>query len=132
MTNKTTKKMVKNNSRAVGLAVLGASVAGLAAAYFFLGAKGKQNQKHAKAWAIKMKGDVIEKLEMAKEVSEPVYREIIDLVAKEYVKSKKASREEIDAIVQDLRKHWKVIKSEVKNIKSDTIKDAKKVARKIK
>jgi hypothetical protein len=104
------KKSTKSGSGGVKLAVLGASIAGLAAtAYFLLGPGGKKHQKQAKAWAIKMKGDVIERLETAREVSEPVYREIIDSVAREYVKGMKAGQKEIDSLAQDLKKHWKTI-----------------------
>src|ERR1035437_3109144 len=104
------KKITKSGSSAVELAVVGATLAGLAATtYFFLGPKGKTHQKHAKAWAIKMKGDVVEKLEQARDMSEPAYQEIIDSVAVEYAKGKKASQEEIDALAQDLKKHWKTI-----------------------
>jgi len=124
------KKTTANGSGAVKLAVIGASLAGLAAtAYFFLGPKGQKNQKHAKAWAIKMKGDVVEKLEKANEVSEPVYHEIIDSVAKEYEKNKKAGHTEIGEIVQDLKKHWKTISKIAKSAKQDATVDAKKVVK---
>jgi hypothetical protein len=121
------KKIInKNDSKTVELAVLGASLAGLAAAaYFFLGPKGPKNQKHTKAWAIKMKGDVVEKLEKAREVSEPIYHEIINSVAKEYEKNKKAGHAEIGDIVQDLHKHWKTIGKIAKSVKQDVTKDIK-------
>lgn len=123
-------KTKKNGSNAVGLAVLGASLAGLATtAYFFLGPKGQKNQKHAKAWAIKMKEDVVEKLEKAKEISEPVYNEIIDSVAKEYEKNKKAGHGEIGSIVEDLKKHWKTISKIAKSAKQDATVDVKKVVK---
>jgi hypothetical protein len=125
------KKIKKGGSSAVKLAVLGASLAGLAAAaYFFLGPKGKKNQKHAKAWAIKMKGDVIEKLEKAREISEPAYHEIIDSVVAEYEKGKKASREEIRALAQDLKKHWKTISRSARAVKRDVVKGARRVVKK--
>ncbi len=125
------KTTTKNKSSAIGLAVLGASLAGLAAtAYFFFGPKGKKNQKHAKAWVIKMKGDVVEKLEMAKEITEPVYSEIIDSVAMEYEKGKKAGREEIKLLARDLKKHWKVISGSAKVMKRDVEKSAAKVIQK--
>lgn len=90
------------------LGVIGASLAGIAAtAYFFFGPKGKIHQKHARAWVIKMKGEVVEQLERAREVTEPVYHAIVDAVAKEYTKGRKASKEEIEAIAKDLKKHWK-------------------------
>jgi hypothetical protein len=91
----------------VKMAVVGATLAGLAAtAYFFFGPKGKKNRQHTKAWAIKMKGEVVEKFEKAREITEPVYQEIIDTVAKEYKNSKKASQAEIDELANDLKKHW--------------------------
>ncbi len=125
------KKTTKSGSGAVKLTVLGASLAGLAATvYFFLGPKGEKHQKHAKAWAIKMKGDVVEKLETIRDVSEPVYREIIDSVAADYKKGMKAGREEISALAQDLKKHWKTISNSARAAKRDVVKGAGKVAKK--
>jgi len=118
-----------NKSNAVKLAVVGASLAGLAAtAYFFFGPKGKKHRQHAKAWAIKMKGDVVEKLERAREITEPVYLEIIDTVAKEYEKGKKASRPEIEALAKDLKKHWKSMSKLAMAAKQNVAKDATRVA----
>lgn len=127
MKNKTTK----NSPNVAALAFLGASLASIAAStYFFFGPKGKKNQKHAKAWAIKMKGDVIEKLETAREISEPVYHEIIDNVAGKYEKGMKATSAEIKVLSQDLKKHWKTISNSVKAIKPVAVKKAKKVVKK--
>ena len=68
------KKIIKDGeSNAIKLGIIGASIAGLAAAYFFLGPKGKQHRAHTKAWAIKMKGDVVERLEAAPPASEANY-----------------------------------------------------------
>jgi hypothetical protein len=129
------KKM--NKAKVVKYAVIGASLAGLAAtAYFFFGPKGKKHRQHAKAWAIKMKGEVVEKLERAREITEPVYREIIDTVAKEYKKGKKAGQPEIEALATDLKKHWKSMsalaiaaKQEVAKGATQVVKSAKKSAR---
>lgn len=103
------KKSTKSNI-AIKLAAAGTVIAALAAsAYFFFGPKGKKNRQYAKAWAIKMKGDVVEKFEKAREITEPVYHEIIDTVAKEYKKNKKAGQAEIDELANDLKKHWKAL-----------------------
>lgn len=100
-------KLASNKPNKTGLAVTGVAVAGLAAtAYFFFGPDGEKHQKHAKAWAVKMKAEVIEQLEAAREVTEPVYSKIIDSVATEYVGAKKANKEQIDELVADLKKHW--------------------------
>ena len=119
-----------NKAKVVKLAVIGASLAGLAAtAYFFFGPKGKKHRQHAKAWAIKMKGEVVEKLEMAREITEPVYLEIIDTVAKEYKKGKKASQPEVDALAADLKKHWKTMSKMAIAAKQEVAKDAARVAK---
>lgn len=124
------KKATKSN--AVKIAVIGASLAGLAAtAYFFFGPKGKKHRQHAKAWAIKMKGDVVEKLEAARKITEPVYREIIDTVSKEYKRGKKAGRPEIEALAADLKKHWGTISKMAIAAKQEVAKDASRVAKKV-
>ena len=119
-----------NKSNVVKLAVVGASLAGIAAtAYFFFGPKGKKHRQHAKAWAIKMKGEVIEKLEAAREITEPVYLEIIDTVARDYKKGKKASQPEIEALAKDLKAHWKSMSKLAIAAKQAAIKDAERVAK---
>lgn len=103
------KKTTKKSSGTAKYAAIGAGLAGIAAAYFFLGPKGKKHQKQTKAWAIKMKADVVEKLEEARDMSEPVYHEIIDSIAKEYEQKAKVGRKEIQSLAKDLKKHWKMI-----------------------
>jgi hypothetical protein len=125
------KKKTKGGSGAVKLAVIGASLAGMAAAYFFLGPKGKKHQKDAKAWAIKMKGDVVEKLENIKDVSEPVYHEIVDGVAEEYKKGMKAGKLEIEELAADLKKHWKTLSRSAKAVKRDVVAEAARIAKKM-
>lgn len=123
------QKKTKNN--VAGAVVIGAGLAALAAtAYFFLGPKGKKHQKHAKAWVIKMKGDVVEKLEMARDLTEPAYHAIIDSVAAEYEKGMKAGKEEIGALAHDLKKHWKAISSSARAAKHDVVKGAGRAAKK--
>lgn len=108
------KKMDNKSSKAVKVAVIGAGLAAVAAgAYFFFGPKGKKHQKNVKAWAIKMKGDVVEKLEKAREISEPVYHNIIDTVASQYAKKMKVGRAEVNELAADLKKHWKTISKAV-------------------
>lgn len=58
------ESQVKNVGKAVAV---GAGIAALsAAAYVLFGPEGKKNRKVIRGWAIKMKGEVIEKLENAK------------------------------------------------------------------
>lgn len=130
--NSASEKTSNEGSGVVKLAVIGATLAGLAATtYFFLGPKGKTHRKHTKAWAIKMKGDIVEKLELAKYINEPMYHEIIDSIAGEYEKGKKATHKEIRALATDLKKHWKTIGSSAKVVKQDIKKNVIKAVKKV-
>src|SRR3989344_1314283 len=121
------KNKKTDNSSGVKLATLGTGLVGLAATtYFFLAPKGQKHQKHAKAWIIKMKVDVIKKLEATRDISQSTYKEIIDSIAKDYTKNKKVGDKEIKKLTQDLKKHWKTISGGVKTIKSEVIKNTKK------
>jgi hypothetical protein len=130
------KEIKKGKSGAAKAIVLGTSLAGLAAsAYFLFTEKGKKNQKYAKAWAIKMKGDVVEKLESAREVSEPVYHKIIDSVAAKHEKIKKDGPKEVKELANDLKKHWSTISSMATakpEIKKPTVKKIVKKAKPVK
>lgn len=120
----------KTTSSAALYTVIGASLAGIAAtAYFFFGPKGKVHQKHARAWVIKMKGEVVEQLEHAREVTEPVYQTIVDTVAKEYAKGKRASKAEIEEIAKDLKKHWKSMSKLAQAAKEDALKKTGRTAK---
>jgi gas vesicle protein len=89
---------------------IGASVAAaVAAGYLLFGPDGKKNRKTVRGWAVKMKGEIIEKLEQAKEVTEPVYHKIVDEVAAKYAAVKGIDKEELEKFVAETRKHWKAM-----------------------
>jgi hypothetical protein len=112
--------------------VIGAGVAALSAAtYYFFGPEGKKHQKNFKGWMIKMKADIVEKIEEAEEVSEAVYHKIIDEVAAAYVKTGKVSKEEITLYADVLKKQWKHITNVVKPVKKAATKTVQKVVTKV-
>ena len=117
------KKTQNNNSGGMKLLVFGASLAGLAAAYFFLGPKSKKNIENTKSWAIKMRGDIVEKLEKARGLSEDIYNDIIDSVATKYEKKAKSSSKEIRALAQNLKTHWSALSLSAKGKKADGVKE---------
>lgn len=140
-TQKNNKKSTSKNN--VGKAVaIGAGVAAIAgAAYFFLGPNGKKHQKKLKSWMIRMKGDVVEKLEEAKELTRPVYESIIDAVATKYEQLGSIDPKEIKATVDELKRQWKaivragtskkrIVKKAVKKSVGSPKKAMKKVAKK--
>ena len=111
--------MVQKKQSSLGVAAV--AVAGLAAvstaAYLFFGPEAKKNKKLVRTWAMKMKAEIIEKLEQTKEVTEPVYHKIVDQAVAKYSKAKNVDQKELEAVVKDLRKHWKVLAQNGKSAK---------------
>jgi hypothetical protein len=106
------KHSAKKNGHTGEAVAISAGVAALAAAsYYFLGPKGEKHRRQLKSWSIKMKGDVVEKLEKLQDVSEPVYRGIVDAVAAKYVRESGAARSEIEELAEDLKRTWRSISS---------------------
>ncbi len=118
-------KKINNKGLSTGAVVgIGASVAALsAAAYVLFGPDAKKNRKVVKGWAVKMKGEIIENFEKAKDITEPVYQSIIDKVSTKYAKVKNVDQVELEALVADIRKHWKTM---TKDLKPKTKAKAKK------
>lgn len=107
-----TKKQTSKKGLSAGtMAEIGAGVAALsAAAYVLFGPDAKKNRKVIRGWAVKMKGEIIEKFENAKELTEPVYHDIIDKAHAKYSKFKNVDQKELTSLVADIKKHWKAIK----------------------
>ncbi len=105
------KQETKSKGSGVGAAVaVGATIAATAAAaYMLFGPEGKKNRKIVKGWSVKMKGEIIEKLEEAKELTEPVYNKVVDQIATKYSKAKGVDAEQLKSVVDDIKKHWKAM-----------------------
>ncbi len=123
---------MKNNnekSSTMGKVVtISAGVAALAASgYFFWGPDGKKNRHKTRGWMIKMKGDVVEKLETMQDISKEAYDTVVDTVSGAY-ETATDSKEEVEKLARELKSHWKAIS---KKAMSKGKKVANKVARKI-
>ncbi|MEO5646545.1 MAG: hypothetical protein ABIO57_02120 [Candidatus Paceibacterota bacterium] len=105
------KQTKKDEGSSTGTVVaVGAGVVALAAAsYFFFGPEGKKNRNSLKGWMVKMKGEIIEKMEDAKDMSEAAYEKIVDAVAAKYAKAGKVSEAEIRLFAGILKQQWKGI-----------------------
>ncbi len=107
--------MEKNTKQVAVAAGVAAGLAALAAGgYFMLGPNGKKNRKEIKGWTLKMKGDVLERLEKLKDVTPEVYSGVIDEVSAKYGKIKNIQTAELAEIAQDLKKHWDAISRDIK------------------
>lgn len=120
MVQKKTKGSDTGKAIAVGAGIAALSVA----AYMLFGPNGKKNQKSIKGWAIRMKGEIIEKLEAVKDVTAPVYERVVSEVAAKYAKLKNVDAQDLEAEVVNLKKHWKAL------VKTTVKKGSKKVVKK--
>lgn len=100
---------------AIATGVTGLLVAATLGTHFLFNTKkGKQSLKHIKSWAFKMKAEVLEKLERAKDVNEEVYHRIVDELSAKYAKVKGMTLEEVQEIAKEFKSQWKKVHSEVK------------------
>lgn len=124
------------NNAGKSLAILGGLVAAAAGAYFVYGNKTelKKKAKKVKGWAIKAKGEVLQKLENLKAVDEDLYHKIIDGVLKKYQNVKNIDTTELASVTKELKSHWKNIKKELGTSAKETqktVKKAKKAVEKV-
>lgn len=122
-TKKPTAKKSSSNS-GIGVAALAtAGIAAVAGAVFFYGTDaGKKKRKEIKSWAIKARGDVLEKLEKAKEINENVYNNVVNSVVAKYEKVKSIDAQELAELTSELRKGWSHIKKEVAGLGKKPVK----------
>lgn len=110
------KKTSKPNQSTshTGIAIIGGLVAAAAGAYFIHGNKAAQKKiKQVKGWALKAKGEVLEKIEKIKAIDEQLYQQAIDAVMAKYQKVKNVDTTELQAVTKELKSQWKNIKREL-------------------
>ncbi len=123
------KKEDKKCYSGLGLAIVAATAA---AGYFLYGSKDSaRRRKKIKGWTLKAKGEVLERIEKLKDVSEDEYNKIIDSVSAKYSKMKNIDEEEVQESMNDLRKYWKNIQKEIEPKKKKAKKIAQKVVNKV-
>lgn len=114
MKKQTVKKGMSTGAKiGIGATLAAAGVA----AYLLWGKDGKKNRKVVRGWAVKMKGEIIEKFEKAENVTESMYQNIVDQVSARYAKLKDVDQVELKAMVGDIRKHWKAMSKGAKSKK---------------
>lgn len=104
--------MNKNNKKGVAIgAGVALAAASIAAAYFLYGGKdAKKRRKQLRGWMLKAKGEVLEKMEQAKEMNEQLYATLVEEVSKRYGKLKHVDAKELQAFASEMKGYWKDIK----------------------
>lgn len=114
-TKKTGSVKVKKGGNGMTVAALAtAAVASVAGAVFLYGTDaGKKKRKQIRSWGIKARGEVLERLEKAKEVNEGVYRDVVKTVMAKYEKVKNVDVNELNDLARELTTGWSHIKRQL-------------------
>src|SRR3989338_3929209 len=93
-----------------------------AAAYYFLGPKGKEHQQSAQKWLVEAKKKIIKKIEKEKIVTKEAYEKIVDNVLHSYEVAG-ISLAEVVKSAKSLKDDWKHIAKETKTKAKNTVKN---------
>ena len=110
--------------------LLAATAMAAAGAYILYGSKNApKNRSVMKGWAVKAKGEVMQKMEALKEMDEDTYHNVIDSITNRY---KAVDQKEVKALVTELKSHWKNIQKEIGASKKTVAKTVSKTVKKVK
>ena len=93
-----TTKMIEAGVGLAALAALGT--------YLLSGKRGAENREKIAGWMLKMKGEVLEKVEEIKRLNEEEYYKIVDDVSARYAKLGKVGAGELKHLTVELKGAW--------------------------
>ena len=96
--------MTKTN-KMIGAGIGMAALAALGT-YFLYGERGAKNRKMISGWILKMKGEILEKVEDIKELNEEDYYRIVDEVSARYAKLERVGSAELKHLTEELKGAW--------------------------
>lgn len=104
-----------------GLMVAAAAVAAAAAGtYFFATKKGRKQRVMLQGWAVKAKGEVLERIEKLAEINKEAYDAVVDSVIANYKKVKNADLSALEDLKKELDGYWKGIEHDAKKTVAKT------------
>ncbi|MFA6158404.1 MAG: hypothetical protein WC763_02140 [Candidatus Paceibacterota bacterium] len=110
----TQKKASHSHNGAIVAGLAGLTAAAVGAYYLYGSKNAPKNREQVKGWMLKAKGEVLERLEGAQEVTETTYLSAIDTVAKKYNALKQIEPAELASFISGMKSHWVGIKKSVK------------------
>ena len=88
-----------------------AGIGAIAGAYFLYGTEaGKKKRKQIKGWMLKAKGEVLEKIENIKDITEEQYKSAVTQVMKKYESFKEKYGDDVAVLHSELMSYWNQIK----------------------
>lgn len=122
--------MSKNDNTGKGFVLGVATAAAAFAGYYLFGPKGSEHRTKVRGWTLKAKGEVLEKIEKLKEISEDDYHKIVDGVMAKYKKVKSTTKAETDKLEKELKSRFKNVKRDLNKTKKTVTKKATKEVKK--
>lgn len=107
------KRKSREHKKNTGSGILGFLI-GVATTYFFYGTKkGEEKRKEVKEIALKAKEEIIERAQMAEDITEEKYQKIVDEVSEKYKNTKNVDTSEIEEMAKEMKGHWKSISKQI-------------------
>lgn len=113
-------------------AAAGIAAAAAAGAYFLYGKDAEKHRDQVKGWALKAKGEMLEKLEVLKEVNRENYHNVVEQVARRYRNLKTTDNKEVQKLVKEVKGYWNKLAKKVQQAEEAAVKTAKKTVKKAK
>lgn len=114
--------MVKENimTKTEQIIRAGMGVAAVAAlgTYFLYGKNGARNREKIAGWMLKLKGEVLERVEEIKDLNEQEYYKIVDEVSARYAKLEKVGVEEVKHLAAELKGAWNHLNEQLESRES--------------
>ncbi|MCB9818615.1 hypothetical protein H6788_00295 [Candidatus Nomurabacteria bacterium] len=132
MAKKATKKSELSGGEKVGIGVaLTTAAVAAAGAYFLYGSpNAAKNRKKVKGWMLKAKGEALEAMEKAGEMTADEYQALISGIAAGYSKVQGTSKNEIAEFKKEMMDYWHKIAKGANSAKKTTKKTVKKATKK--
>ena len=112
----------------IGVFAAGA-VAATAGTLFLYGKNAKHNRKAVRGWTIKMKGEIVDKMEKLGEINQEVYHALVDEVTQAYGKLQYVDAQDLQKMAKELKSSWKDISKQLVKSTKSLGKNLKKAAK---
>ena len=122
--------MNNKNKTALGMEIT-ATVAAIAGAYYLYGSHNStKHRKQLKSWMLRMKAEVMDKLDEVKDINEEAYNLIVSAVAEKYKQLKNVNSQDVIDLTGRMKGHWNDIKKDIDKTTKKKVKMVKKEVKK--
>jgi len=104
---------MKKSKKILGVGIGLAAITAIGA-YFLSGEKGAKNRKRIYGWTLKMKGEILEKVESMRTIDRGTYLRIVDQVASRYAKMDTVTTSELQHLTVELKNAWAHVNKQLK------------------